>query len=711
MVARPGPLKSSCNAGEFSRDLAGKVGMRQYYSAGLRFKNIEPVPQAGFQVMPGTAWVAEARSAAVRHYTLRVSATVSYTLIFSVGWVDIFRQDRVKVASVELVEITSDLLPDIAIYAEAATVGIFHPQLESLRLVRSAADDTVWTKDLWPYVAIPEVDLGGVYTKTDDVWDIGIRWGDGTGGLVMNFTVNGEETKAVRFLDGGGNSISPTGAADSVWALFAAAIQTELRGLPSLNNDVVVVHDAAQNGNLYRVLRVTFGGSLAGEQYQLDARVVNTTLASAVTYHVEIGETEGEPLASDVQGWFAGMTLAQDRAIYHAPPARQAALAMSQIGEYFNLNIEATGDNAARLEALRTQTSEKILAVYEDKYLLVFTDQAEWFASNRTIERGQPLNWVRTSTNGITPNVPPVEMEGRVFYVSSNASVDGEDPNQGQMLYSAAYDDVSTRYSSKPESLLGQHLINQLSNGALQKKIRNNLASRWWLPSATGRLTCALVILDQDILALVEWIAADGGKVRGLSVDGQNQVWLTVQRGADVTHEVMEESYVNLFQCSLDLATDLAGEVTGLEIHEGREVWAEADGFVLGPFTVTGGAIQLGDAYDSVKVGLWQRPVHESMPYYRLLPNDEILQRPGRIFAVTVNVIDTDSIAIGANGSPPKNVPLLSAKDPVNAPMPPKTQKVRVEGIPGMVDGPTLVITQTRPGRLRVRDYQPEAKL
>uniref|UniRef100_UPI003BAB20DE hypothetical protein n=1 Tax=Stappia sp. TaxID=1870903 RepID=UPI003BAB20DE len=711
MVARPGPLKSSCNAGEFSRDLAGKINLRQYYSAGLRFKNVEPVPQAGFQVMPGTAWVADARSNAVRHYTLRVSATVSYTLIFSAGWVDIFRQDRVKVASVELVEITAGLLPDLSFYAEAATVGIFHPQLESIRLVRSAADDTVWTKDLWPYAAVPEVDLGGVYAKTDDVWEIGIRWVDGIDGLIMNFSVEGEETKAVRLVDDLGAPVSPAGTADAIWDIFAGNVQTELRDLPSLNSDVTVVHDAAQKASAYRVLVVTFGGSLAGEQYQLDARVVNTSLASAVTYHVEIGETEGEPLVSGAQGWFSGMTLAQDRAVYHTPPARQAALAMSQTGEYFNLNIEATGDNAARLEALRTQTSEKILAVYEDKYLLVFTDQAEWFASNRTIAAGQPLNWVRTSTNGITPNVPPVEMEGRVFYVSSNASEDGEDPNQGQVLYSAAYDDVSTRYGSKPESLLGQHLVDRVNGAALQKKIRRNAAARWWLPSETGRLTCALVVLDQDILALVEWIAADGGKVRGISVDGQNQVWVSVERGDTVTLEIMEESHLNLFQCSLDLTTDLAGEVTGLELHEGREVWAEADGFILGPFTVSDGAVQLGDAYDTVKVGLWQRPVHESMPYYRLLPNDEILQRPGRIHAVTANIIETDSIAIGANGSPPKEVPLLSASDPVNAPMPPKTQKIRVEGIPGMVDGPTLVITQTRPGRLRVRDYQPEAKL
>ncbi|MCA1241871.1 hypothetical protein LC092_05440 [Stappia stellulata] len=710
MAAQPGSLKSSCNSGEFSRDLAGKIGMRQYYSAGLKFKNVEPVPQAGFQLMPGTAFVAEARSATVKHFTLPVSSTISYTLIFSVGWVDIFRQDRVKVASVEIAEITSALLPELGFYGEANTVGIFHQDLETIRLVRDGADDTVWVKDLWPYDSVPEVDLGGTYTKTNDVWDVGVRWSSAASALVLSFSIDGEETKAIKLVNNLGDELAPDSAVNADFDRLATNVQTELRGLPSMNADVAVTYESDQTTTRYIVLRVTFSASLAGAEYQVDARIVNTSEASALSYHIEIGETEGEPLVSDAKGWFAGMTLAQDRAVYYSPPARQAALAMSQIGEYFRLNIEATGDNAARLEALRTQTSERIHAVYEDKYLLVFTDKAEWFASNRTIEQGKPLNWVRTSTNGIQPHVEPVEMEGRVFYVSGNEAA-STDPNQGQVLYSANYDDVSTRYSSKPESLLGAHLVDRINNSKLQKKVRKNNASRWWLPSATGRLTCALVILDQDILALVEWVAADGGKVRGLSVDGQNKVWVTVERGATITHEVMEEQDVNLFQGAIDTTTDLAGEVTGLELWSGREVWAEADGFILGPFTVTAGKIDLGDAYDDVKVGLWQPPVHESMPYYRLLPNDEILLRPGRIHSATINVIDSESIAVGANGGTPKNVPLLKATDPVGAPMPRKTQAVRVVGMPGMTVGPTLTITQTRPGRLRVRDYTPEAKL
>ncbi|GGE79094.1 hypothetical protein H1W37_19480 [Stappia taiwanensis] len=710
MVTQSGPQKSSCNAGEFSEDLYGKVGMRQYYSAGKRFKNVEPVPQSGFRLMPGTAHVAVARSASVRHFTLPVSARVSYTLIFSAGWCDIFRNDRQAVASIALPEITAALLPELEFYGEAATVGIFHEDLETIRLLRDSADDTVWTKDLWPYDRIPKVDLGDVYPKTDDVWDIALRWAGSTASFVLSVSVNGEETKGLPLVDAMGDPIAPDASTAAHYDLLATALQAELRSLPSLSDGVTVAQDETQAASRYRVLRITFGADLAGAEYQVDARIVNTAEASALSFHREIGETDGEPIVSDERGWFAGMGLYQDRAIYLTPKARQAALAMSEVGEYFRLNIEASGDNAARLEALRTQTSQRILAIFEDKYLLVFTDQGEWFASNRTIKQGEPLNWVRTSSNGIQPHVPPVEMEGRVFYVSGNDRPDG-DRSQGQVLYSANYDDVSTRYSSKPESLLASHLVNELDMDALQKKVRKNDAARWWLKSSTGRLICALVVLDQEILALVEWVAADAGKVTGLSVDGQNRVWLTVDRGGTVTHEIMEEQETNLFQGAITGTTDLAGKMSGLDLWEGRTVWAEADGYILGPFVVTAGAIDLESPFAEVRAGLWQPPVHESMGYHKLLPNDEILLRPGRIHSVTINIIDTDSLAVGANGGAPKPVDLLTTADPAGAPPPAKTKPVRVTGMPGMTVAPTLVITQNRPGRLRVRDYTVEAAL
>ena len=40
MVARPGPRRSSCNAGELMRDMIGRPDVKQYYSGGLRYAHI-----------------------------------------------------------------------------------------------------------------------------------------------------------------------------------------------------------------------------------------------------------------------------------------------------------------------------------------------------------------------------------------------------------------------------------------------------------------------------------------------------------------------------------------------------------------------------------------------------------------------------------------------------------------------------------------------
>lgn len=702
MTSQPGPLKSSANAGEFGDDLEGKITLKQWHSAAKRMKNMEPIPQSGFQLMPGTALVAPANSDKVKHGVLKVSPKLSYTLIFSAGHVDIFRSDRVKVASLSVPAITAALLPHIKFYGEANTFGVFHEDLETVRLFRNEADDTQWTVDLWPYDKLPEVDLGGTYQKDPDIWELGIRWSDSVTTIILEVDVDGEFTNGIEITNLSGG-----------WSSLVTTLQTQLRDLPSLSDGVTVTDQGTTGQTRYRLLRITFDGDLAGSQYQLGARIVNTADASVLSYHRQKGKTHGEPLVSTAQGWFSGVDLFQDRACYFGPKARQAAVAMSRTGEYFDLNIEATGDGAARLEALRTKTSEKIQFVYEGLYLLGFTDKAEWFVSNRTIKQSEPVNWVRTSKHGIHPNIPPVELDGRVFFMSSGRQ-DPDDPvnfDVGQALYSMQYDDVATSFDADPESLLASHLIQDVEGMVVQKKVRNQDASRLWMRDVQGRLVLGVIIKNQEIVAFAEWIAALAGKVLGASVDGQNQVWLTIDRGGVVTHEIMEEQNLNLFQGAVRGATDLAGLFTGLDTWNGQQVWARADGHILGPFTVTNGSIDLGNPHGDVVAGLWQKPFFESLPLYKILPNDEILHRPGRAHSVTAHVINTESIAIGANASTPRDYSLLAAQEDMSKAMLAKTKQIRATAIPGVVMAPTVVITQDRPGTLRLRDYTPEARL
>lgn len=701
-----GPLKSSANAGQFSQDLFGKVGLKPYYSAAKVMRGLEPIPQAGFDLLPGTADLGSVLSPTCAMGVLKVRAGLSYVMIVSAGKVEIWRNDRVKRATLTIAAITAGMIPDLSFWGEANTFGIFHPDINAvggLRLFRNEADDTSWTVDAWPLEFIPEIDLGGTYSKTNDVWDLYIRWSGTPPALTLNCTVDGVDTSTVKLYDTSSVLCSPE-SMTADWDRFAADIAAAISDLPGFASGVSVVFNVSDSVNNYRPFTVTFGGVLAGAEYEFDAQVVNTTDASALVTHVEVGETEGEPLVSVTRGGFAGMGMYQDRAVYFAPEARQAALCMSETAEYFNVNIKAVKDTGARLEALRTSTSEVIYHVLDNTYLLVFTDQAEWFASNRTVNRNEPLNFVRASEVGSKKNCRPVNINGLVFFVSPD----------GGILSSIIYDAVGTTYTPTPENDLCKDLVANIRDQVVQRKIGSSTSARNWILREDGRLVCLIVnkAREQNIVAPSEWGVHGGGLVKAHGVDGSEQVWLVVERGGAARVEVMEEAGINMLQAAIRVTTDAAGVATGLSVHNGRTVWAAIEGDFHGPYVVSGGQVTIDDAPSKPAViGLWEPPVYESMPYVRVLQDDSVVKRPGAVKAASIYVIDTTSLAVGANGRAARDLPLNRMSDDLSAPKSGFTGDVLVAGLNGVSNAPTITFTQVRPGRLRLRDYVPGAKL
>lgn len=704
MVARPATPLRSANAGELSPDAKGRVDIKQYYSAGIACKNVEPVPQSGFRQMGGT-WRMGTLPATPRprYVGLMLDDGTALSGFFTPGRADFFTGAG-HVATVNLPTLTAGMLPDLDFYAEGRTIGVFHPELRSLRLfLDSGLDD--WTVSEWPFDPVPQADLGGDYARTDDVWEIFIRWTDNPQ-IYLAITIDGETTPAVPLRDAPAGD--PVAANSGNWGAFAAELQAALVDLPSLRAGIVVSEAAAGTGA--RKLRIEFGGALSGQEFQLSALVTNTTSASSLPYHVQIGETEREDVFSSTRNWPGSAQLAQDRLGYVRIPAAPGALALSQVGEYFNLNVDGQANNAARLDRLRSQTSERVLFLKESQFLLVFTDRGAYFVNNRTIERNTPLNFILASETGIAENCRPFDLEGVDYYIGRDES-DIADHSGHQML-SIVYDDVSTRYNAEAESLLASHLVSGVIRAVRQKKSGDLDAAKGWLMRKDGRLVAAQMIRNQEIIGFCEWIAAHDGKVREIGVDGRNRFWLAVERGAELVVERYDMAIY--LQDAIAATPDLAGIVGGLDAYEGRTVHVVADGFELARgFTVAGGQIDLEDAYASAIVGRWQPPRWESMPQVHVTPGDDVIIRPGRIHTVHANVIDTTSIAVGANGQEPRDIALATTNDPADQPMRPKTQLVTVtgEGLPGFMEGTTLVVTQTRPGRLRVRDLAWGAKL
>lgn len=692
MARVAGQLKSSVNAGQLSESLWGKVNLKQYYSGAKRMRGIEAIPQSGFSLLPGSVYAGVGAVGACVHTTLTVSPKLSYTLIFMVGQVEIWRQDRVKVATIALAQITAGILQELDFYGEANTVGIFHPTLwQGIRLLRDPANDALWTVSAWPYDFIPDVDLGGDYVKTEDKWEVYFRWASMVEDLVISVTVDGSTARAVAM------GASPS---SGDWDAFCENIRLAISDLPGFGAGVTVEYPGGTG--LYRRILITFGGALAGSEYEFDVSVVNTSEASALVSHSQVGETDGEPLISASRGGFAGVVSYQDRSIYFAPAAKPAALAMSRVGEYFDLNIESQNDAAARLEALRTEVSESVIAVIDAAYLLAFTDRAEYFASNRTIERNKPLNWVRASQIGTKKGCKPALFGEAVYFVSRD----------GGRLYAVRYDAVSEVFKPEPVNDLNADLVSDVNRMVVQRKSGSMVADRLWLLREDGRLISCMANVGQDIpLAAGEWVAADGGFIHDISCDGLDRVWITVERNGVFSREVLVEQDESLVQMALTVNTDLAGQASGLSVFNGHTVYAEIAGDVYGPFVVSGGAIQTDVPGSPARIGLWVPPLYESVPFVRVLPNDDVVRRPGKLGSVKLYLRETTSIAIGANGRVAKDQPLQRMSDDLSAPKKPYTGHLNVMGLIGACMDPTLTITQMRPGRLNVRDFIAGAKL
>jgi hypothetical protein len=63
MVARPGTYQASFNAGELAPSVWGRSDIKQFYSGASLMQNCEPVPQGGFDALPGTRHTSYVRGA------------------------------------------------------------------------------------------------------------------------------------------------------------------------------------------------------------------------------------------------------------------------------------------------------------------------------------------------------------------------------------------------------------------------------------------------------------------------------------------------------------------------------------------------------------------------------------------------------------------------------------------------------------------------
>jgi len=304
--------------------------------------------------------------------------------------------------------------------------------------------------------------------------------------------------------------------------------------------------------------------------------------------------------------------------------------------------------------------------------------------------------------------VPIIESEDALLYFTPDRQTGDR---HGILLYAMSYDDVNQAYVSTPLSLLASHIVRDVIDAALQKTSTATDANRLWAVRADGTMTEGVMIRNQDVTAFVRWTTA--GLVKAVCVDGKGRAHVVVERTTDGAQELylerMEEGLI--FDGTVEQTYDVpTATIENLDMHEGAEVWARADGYVTGPFTVAGATITLPFTASSVQVGRWTAPVCKLLPLPSDVAERTVLRRPKRVHTVRLDLIDTTSVAVGANGEAADDVALYFAGQPTDAPPPPFTGMMEVSGLVGFSDEGIVEITQVRPGALQWRAVTVEAR-
>lgn len=807
MVARPGTLQASFNAGELSEAVWGRTDLKQFYAGASLMQNAEPVPQGGFREAPGSVDVGLVRgplaeipgslATALGPWTVPgVVATLNFAstqlveavdvLGFSasvtvlgalavetspdgVGWAAIgpllnafpfeTRTRRLALApgaarlarfvrlrllaappsgvtftlagfvaqqetalgdsgrlvsyaaSVEdafhvvlsqnnadfwkgdvycgaaATPATAAQLPNISVEQRQESLFLYSPEFAPWRIVRRDSDFD-WESSLVPWKNVPLVDYGLTYANvTPDQWALNFTFTN-IGAALLVLQVNGEDAAAVQM------------ANVANWAQFALDIKASLEGTPSVEPGLTVTQT---NTSAAGQVLVTFSGGVnPGQKFAISARIDNVATAAVTTVRLSPGDPGGEAIMSDARGWPAVGSFYQDRLFLAGFRSEPAGLLGSVTGEYFDLNTRIENAAGALLVRLDTKGAERVQYLINARHLVLLTNEGEYFVTDRAISRAQPPNVAKCSSNGAAAGVTPVENEGAIIYCN----------RARKQLIEMKYSDATQIYESVPISLMADHICRDMITMALQRSSTSTDADRLWIVRTDGLLVCGVMIRNQEITAFTRWQTA--GSVRAVTVDAQNRVYVLVSRAVSPTqsrlvHERLDDTALLQQARTFTSATPLA-QLTGLSQLEGQTVWAICDGYAEGPFTVQGGVLALPTPARQVTVGRWARPIVRTLPLPRLIGERTQLARPVRVHTVRARLNASDAIAIGANGQPAREIPLMRAGDVSDQPQPLVSREVTITGLQGYSADGIVEITQARPGRIRVRDITVEAR-
>lgn len=686
MANRPGRPQTVFNSGEIDPLMFERTELK-YYNAGLRrAENIEITPQGGFRIRDGLRDIGALEADAARLFPFRASDGASYDLVFSPGEFDAWSATA-KLDTVAIAAVTADILPELTVAQRFDTMLLFHQDMQSQRIKHLGPTD--WQVDTVPYANVPNWDYGSDINGDPYINGVAAIWeieftGLTSGTTVFTLTVSEEETLSITY--------------DSTMATLDDLVLAAIEALPNVESGIAVSSPGGTK------LRITFSGAgNEGDGWAVTGRVVNKSDAAITSAKVTVGVPPGEPVFSADRGWPQCGAFYQQRLIVGGFKGLPNAWAWSALTNVYNFDTRTEAADGAALVPMDSEGGEAIEHIVDNRYLLIFTNQGEYWISERALSKAAAPNHVQASTKGVKRGVPVVANEGAVIYTLPS----------GNVLDEFRYTDVEGNYVSIDVSLIASHLIVGVQDLAQRPATLSTDGNHVAVVKADGSALLGTFLRDQDppITAFTR-LTSGAGLFKAVARNGRNELSWIVERSAGRRLERSEDGLL------LDEAVSIAYDppqstVTGLSRFNGREVWAIADNDVFGPFVVASGQIELGEAAAAVTVGSWAPPVIETLPPDRTIGPNLANRGKARIYAATLSLIDTTSVAISSNGRPLMDVDLYRWGMAADVPELEAgfTGEIKIAGLVGWADQPYLTLSQKRPGRLTVRSITLHAKL
>ena len=503
-----------------------------------------------------------------------------------------------------------------------------------------------------------------------------------------SFTLEAEDQLTVPIAVSGGASA------------IAAAVKAALEALPAIDAGLVVTAQTSAGAGATINVSITVrfaGGTNTGRSWApLFVDVLATDTATVTISTAQDGRAASGALMSAQTGWPRCGAFWLGRLIVGGFKQAPQTYLGSVVNDFFNFAISSTvqPDDAIN----DTLDSDEVAAIYHifaGRHLMLLTENSEWYMTDRAIDATKDRNLVQATRYGAKPGIEPVMVDGGVQFVQGD----------GTAVLDLLYDLTQDNYLANDISLLGSHLLNDVTDLAYRRRRVRTDANQIFAANADGTAACLSYLRAEKVVAMTP--LATRGKIRGIAVDGARGVMMAVERVpasgfADTWLEQLDTT-AYLDNCE-DVATTPGSAVLSVPARfEGLDVWVIADGLELGPYTVASGLVTLPRAPDgaTVTVGFFFDIRVETLPYYAQRQDGTMDMSPHRIFGVTASVLNTGSLAVAANDGTAAAIGLRTFDAPnldISSILNPVSGEFRLDGIEGKKRGPTAVVTRPRPG-------------